>query len=105
MKSEEKMRGDFEAWQIEEGLTDPMWFEPGWFDEKNQEYRLDKVNSDWSIWKAAWKASRESLVIDLPRKEKDKAWMDDYDSGCVYGRNEVIESCKYAIHAAGVKTK
>ena len=101
MTSEEKMREEFEGWQIEEGLTDPMWFEPGWFDEKNQEYRLDKVNSDWSIWKAAWKASRESLVIELPTGEQ----FEPMGISVRIGYDSAIADCQESIHASGVKTK
>lgn len=55
------------------------------------EYRSVRFNGSW--W--AWQASRECLVIDLPKEDLNI----DY-SGYV-SLNEVEES----IHAAGVKTK
>lgn len=47
-------------------------------------------------WKAAWQASRECLVIELPEPFE---FHDPYEAG------QGIDSCRNAIHAAGVKTK
>ena len=88
-------RFQFEAWQIEEGLTDPMWFEPGYYDEQAEEYRLDRVQSDWRIWQTAWKASRESLEIDLP------AVMEMEYYGGVMDSEDVLD----AIQSIGLKLK
>lgn len=69
-------------------------------DQKMQEcfeffYSLkwDQVNDfEQQAWKAAWMASRECLVIELPKS--------GIRAGSAY-----ISSCEAAVHAAGVKTK
>lgn len=59
---------------------------------KNKE-AADRKSSAWLYFQKAWQASRECLVIEMPDKV-EFTW-----SGIA------IESCRDAIHAAGVKTK
>ena len=60
-------------------------------------------------WKAAWQASREFLVIELPPEPEypdepddaiDDSYMDEYHSSV-----GMRHACINFIHAAGVKTK
>ena len=60
-------------------------------------------------WKAAWLASRECLVIELPPEPEypdepddaiDDSYMDEYHSSV-----GMRHACINFIHAAGVKTK
>lgn len=95
----EKMREEFElayVANIQEHLGGPI--PKGVLDEyvvrgSDGEYRSYQAQGAW--W--AWKASRESLVVQLP-----------YVSVIFEGSdqdNDMIEACREAIHAAGVKTK
>lgn len=49
----------------------------------------------WAAWQSAWQASRESLVIELPKE----------DSNIDYSGYVSLSEVEEAIHAAGVKTK
>lgn len=83
-------------------------------DQKMQEcfelfYALkwEKVNDfEQNAWKAAWMASRECLVIELPdfvsAGLNSGGWPIDSGADRI---NSTIKQCKKAIHAAGVKTK
>ena len=48
-----------------------------------------------------WQASRESLVVDLPKAPDPRSGGGDYH----YGLTQAIDNCREAIHAAGVKTR
>ncbi|MBP3932876.1 MAG: hypothetical protein J6D44_03270 [Pseudomonas sp.] len=65
-----------------------------WFDESGF-YKFKET-----AW-AAWEASRECLVIELP----EKARITDPSDMLFIGSNGAINKCRDAIHAAGVKTK
>lgn len=65
-----------------------------WFDESG--FKKFKETA----W-AAWQASRECLVIELP----EKSLITDPSDMFNIGSNGVINKCRDAIHAAGVKTK
>lgn len=65
-----------------------------WFDESGF-YKFKET-----AW-AAWEASRECLVIELP----EKARITDPSDILFIGSNGAINKCRDAIHAAGVKTK
>ena len=54
-----------------------------------------------TIAEKAWHASRECLVIELP----EKSLITDPSDMFNIGSNGVINKCRDAIHAAGVKTK
>ena len=57
----------------------------------------------------SWKASRETLVVELPDRpyasEADQEQMSDYEIGEGHGGIAEWDKCRDAIHAAGVKTK
>lgn len=57
-------------------------------------------------WKAAWQASRECLVIELP-EQGSSFTVDGVTSFSlkIEGRNEAIKEIEVSIHAVGVKTK
>ena len=82
--SNEKMREEFEKFR----------------DARNAilESEGHKPGSKWHVTNAhypTWQASRESLVIELPDIK-----VVEYDAGYT-----VLEQCREAINAAGVKTK
>lgn len=85
-----KMREEFEAW------ADSLAFRayPLEWDEEQSLYCNQKANIAWQ----AWKASRESLVVELPSSWAPVSYEDEI-------RNEMRGACEDAIHAAGVKTK
>lgn len=63
------------------------------------------ISAFWFVWQKSWKASRECLVIELPKKRYE--WRADYvgiqeDSD---GKLVDIDNVSELIHAAGVKTK
>lgn len=59
------IREEFEAWQVETGRTDPIWFGAASFDDRKREYVLDQINRDWIVWQA----SRAALRVKLPDRE------------------------------------
>lgn len=77
---------------------------------KNKE-AADRKSSAWFYFQKAWKASRECLVIELP---KTKEIMPLSLGMYVHEIRKIVDENKYtraidlarcAIHAAGVKTK
>lgn len=88
----EKSRKGFEKWAEDRGLCLHKY--------DDGTYGDDPVDAQWK----AWQASRESLVIELHKEFKD-------DTGKPFGElltliaNAILEDCRKAIHAAGVKTK
>lgn len=87
----EKMREEFEAWlaQYESGREKNGWMPL----ETHIQVRMYE----------AWRASRESLVIELPQKYESDYGAGIYqdDEGDLYQASDIAE----AIHASGVKTK
>ena len=81
----EKMREEFEAWILEKHPILMLLQEPrgGYIDGRTDAY--------WEVWQA----SRESMAIELPDIK-----VVEYDAGYT-----VLEQCRDAIRAAGVKTK
>ena len=88
----DKLREDFENECKKLGYTEKFWFfrrtHPNRYDEDNIEdmYYM-------------WKASRESLVVELPEKYENRERF-------TYEReyfNDAIDACKDAIEAVGIK--
>ena len=94
----DKMREEFEAWALTHFInSDSM--RPLVRDEEDvSEYRYSRVNMAW----VAWQASREALVIELP-KIINKDWACD-SSECEFMRGG-INLTKLSILAAGVKVR
>ena len=67
-----------------------------WFDESG--FKKFKETA----W-AAWQASRECLVIELPEPRVARGYREQVADAL--GFNDGINYCEEAIHAAGVKTK
>lgn len=89
----EKMREEFKHWESEADdgpQTDPIWL---MFDLDLNQFALVEIQSRWE----AWRASRESLVIELPTDTRIR----DED----LSRFDVKDSCQSAIEAAGLKVK
>lgn len=85
MTSEEKMREEYEK-----------------FTGKSWHCHLDMTNR--MIWENAWKASRESLVIELPPAPVPSRRDGTYTiAQSAYHQGQM--SVEKSIHAAGVKTK
>lgn len=98
MISEEKMHEEFEewfkynySWFIEKGMDG---YSLARFEDNPCQYVDTIPHHDWRVWKA----SRESLVIELPEMD----WLGDDETG-EFGYTEY--SIRESIHAAGVKTK
>lgn len=94
--------------QFEERFATPSGVH---WDENNQCYVCKFVSPYLALW-VGWKASREALIVELPRK--DPAGTGSGDSGD--GRpseeqyiaaycNAVLAQCRRAIELAGVKVK
>lgn len=87
-----KSREDFEAWA-----------------EKNG-YRMDLIpdgdiysySSTRCSWEA-WKASRESLVVELPEMLPDEG----YSDGAMHNfcRNDSVKKCAKVLRTAGIRIK
>lgn len=87
----DKIREEFEAWVEKEAKRRKYAYMDFLLlrDPHSDDYRTTWVDMAWM----GWKASRESLVIELPDRL-------DY-TGC----STVIEECKKAIEDAGLKVK
>lgn len=99
------MREQFEAWAITSawlGLVgDDLEFIDGG-------YVYPEVQSAW----LSWQASRESLVIALPAEDPLSKGPGDCEGGlpsfeqqCAAERNSILDECRQAIEAAGLKVK
>lgn len=90
-----KSREEFEAWA-----------------EKNG-YRMDLIpNSDIYSYSStrcsweAWQASRESIVVELPKRNADAYTERDWDGN--HGgrsRNNTLNECAVALRTAGIRIK
>ncbi|MBA1200482.1 hypothetical protein G7009_01520 [Pseudomonas capeferrum] len=67
---------------------------------KGNNYIDPMAQSDWESFQKGWKASRESLVVELPETSKPAA-EDDVRWHSV--RNQTLAACKRAIEAQGLK--
>lgn len=90
MTSEEKMHAEFEDYFKSTRRIDPMMLSDGSYDSPVQD-------CCWEFWKA----SRDSLVIELPTGEQ----FEPMGISVRIGYDSAIEDCRESIHAAGVKTK
>jgi hypothetical protein len=88
----EKMREEFEAW-VKRG-----WPAQSLSQFNDGEYQGFTVQHCWD----AWKASRESLVIELPGVNESE-WDFTYEERCA--ERNAIARCKSRIEAAGLKVK
>ena len=74
--------------------------------KKGEVARLDRLDDGRYEYLCAsdawwgWKASRECLVIEIPKSDAGQYWDDDDFDFCKYEKDVVS-----AAHAAGVKTK
>ncbi|EMF9310189.1 hypothetical protein V3445_002814 [Yersinia enterocolitica] len=61
----------------------------------------------FQLWNAAWQASRDSIVIDLPPKISELNKMPDNGAILLEAVNydEAIDDCAEAIRAAGIRIK
>jgi hypothetical protein len=60
-------------------------------------------------WEAAWKASREALVVELPPPypvpDEPEGAIDDSHMDAYHGANGMRHACSKFIEAAGLKVK
>ena len=80
-----KMRDDFDAWYELNGKSKP--FTTVSIKEKMFE---------------SWKASRESLVVELPDRHKCLAYDDKYISGAKTGHNKLLSVVIERLKSAGI---
>jgi hypothetical protein len=102
--SNDKMRDEFEAFAFRDAseccVDLSFQFDPeiNWYIGKSSEH----MNLAW----AAWQASREALVIELPQSRADKGESANGDGGCLsalIANQLAIDECRRAIEAAGLK--
>jgi hypothetical protein len=91
----EKMRQEFEAWAVASA-----WLGLGEESQLHQNaegsgYNEIEVHTAW----LAWQASRETLLIELPKPESEEG--ESWDGCWKYG----VKQCREAIESAGVKVK
>lgn len=89
--STDKMREEFEAWAVGQGLSMKKII--------TGVYRTGNTSLAWK----AWKESRAALVIELPDPyQTAKRYMADEAK---FANKEGIDECREAIEAAGVRVK
>ena len=97
------MRDEFEVWVKKRAISGPFGFHPQLLNRCKLDpdrYAVSWVDSAFE----GWQASRECLVIELPKhrvSECGSPGMVPDDDGDFFYYDEVISS----IHASGVKTK
>ncbi len=84
-------RQQFEEWASDNG----KW--PQAVERNGDSYKFMKTHTDW----LAWKASRESLVINLP--VMPKAQRSDAEATFSAGGCDMLSKCIKSIEAAGLK--
>lgn len=87
----DKMRDEFEAWAIADAQSTDKTLKF----ERGGDWYLGKDHQVMNLGWAAWQASREALVIELPE------FWDCGAGGLVIGDDELIP----ALEAAGVRVK
>ncbi|NMX70890.1 hypothetical protein HBO15_26405 [Pseudomonas sp. WS 5111] len=87
--SSDKMREEFEAWAIEDAASTDKTLKF----ERGGDWYLGKDHQQMNLGWAAWQASREALVIELPKYEDYPASME----------REMRHSLSLVITAAGLK--
>lgn len=78
---QDKMREEFEAWYFDRHMVVNSWDGLIYADHDQQE-----------AWRA-WRASREAVVVELPEPVPFRS------------REDTIQDCRAAIHAAGISTR
>lgn len=91
----DKSRQQFE--ETIKSLSDPSEFESKL---KRANNGLNYADRDVDLMWISWKASRESLEVELPSK-KDCSSHSDFD----FGFNLAIDECKKSLASNGVKIK
>lgn len=90
-----KMREQFEAWADAEGyVMDCIWGGDG-----NHGYEDEDTQYAWGLFQIAWKASRETVVVELPRPYKSAPPYACYEGGWNDMRVEAVD----VIEAQGLK--
>lgn len=101
----DKMRDDFEAWAIAdaESTDKTLKFERG------DDWYLGKDHQVMNLGWAAWQASREALVIELPpvpeAPEDPEEAIDDSHMDAYHASVGMRHACSKFIEAAGLKVK
>lgn len=97
----DKMREEFEEWAVTSawlGIGDESQMHQ---DSDGTGYNEIEVHTAW----LGWKASRESMVIELPRDVDQFADDDPGRRAFSLHTNTAYRECRKAIEAAGLKVK
>ncbi|CNL10519.1 Uncharacterised protein [Yersinia frederiksenii] len=101
-----KSREDFEAYIRKNFQYPTLEMEPE--DGPCAGEYVDTMREEqFQLWNAAWQASRDSIVIDLPPKISELNKMPDNGAILLEAVNydEAIDDCAEAIRAAGILIK
>lgn len=90
------MREEFEAWYADRECYNKVQATCWLVKESCGGYTYRDPNEAWKIWQAGWQASRAAIEVELPSKRD-----------CNFDEREisVVETCRQAIEAAGLKVK
>lgn len=104
----DKMREEFEAVLREDceasGMDAPdLRISPCVLDDGAPIYINDMTQACWWAYRKGWQASRESLVIELPKIRR--IVIGRRENECDSGFNDAIDLCTDAIVSAGLKVK
>lgn len=89
----DQMREEFEAWAVKKANASQYMHMGHLLDRSDERYSTTWVDCAW----LGWKASRESLVIEMPAIRAE-----DY---CPLSNVAYREECRAAIEAQGLKVK
>lgn len=104
----EKMREEFESWALARFINSETMKPLQRSADEPDGYHYPVLNTAW----AAWQASREALVIELPDENPLGSGPGDCGDGrpsfeqhCAAECNFILRDCREAIEAAGLKVK
>ena len=95
----DKMREEFEAWVLSGRSPEPVnKFIGG-------DYQDEIVQAGWK----GWQTSRQAIEVKLPESpqfsKSEIAFMTPYEIGEAQRRRSLLNDCKEAIRAAGIRIK
>lgn len=95
-------REDFEKWlKLKMPTTYKLAFECGDDDELTNLAKASVLDM-----RTAWKASRESIVVEMPKRDAvaytEKDWEGNHHGR---GRNDVLDECYPILRSAGIRIK
>jgi hypothetical protein len=96
----DQVRKEFEEWAEKCNEAGKI----GYISLLKTKNNLHYIHKNTSVMWSAWQASRQTLVVELP-KVHDEPYADDYTRAFIDGKKSIIEEVHDAVDKAGVSYK